>query len=146
LSSIDSDQGCLWQGLAKSICNFPEFAGPRRQRNELYALIAAALSPIGSPLKYFSQEFNSLSEGWPAVRVVQPRLHDPVQKVRGTAALHDKGSVGMSQGPLGPVQVEVTCRLMPCQCTLKRREWTRLVLVFPNKLCSKSVRSILGES
>ena len=36
-------------------------------------------------------------------------------------------------------------RLMPCQRALKRREWTRLVLVFPNKLCSILGESILGE-
>jgi len=67
---------------------FPRILGSPGKRNELYSLIAAALSPIGSPLKYFPQEFNSLSEGW-LVRVVRPRLLDPLQKGRVTAALHE---------------------------------------------------------
>ena len=34
-------------------------------------------------------EFDSLSEGWPVVWIVRPRLHDPAQKGRGTAVLYE---------------------------------------------------------
>ena len=34
-------------------------------------------------------EFDSLSEGWPVVWIVRPRLDDPAQKGRGTAVLYE---------------------------------------------------------
>ena len=42
-------------------------------------------------------------------------------------------------------QVEVTYFIAMSTC-LSKVEQTRLVLVFSNKLCSKSVKTILGES